>query len=112
MNYSPNQANKWPNKSNLRSCPAVFRLLEYQKKSIKNSVIQRNCDLSCFLVTIFVIYKIDVISGYMTLNIDMNDIKNADAPRVSLEHWRALVAVVDEGGYAKAAVKQSESEGP
>ena len=32
------------------------------------------------------------------------------APRVSLDQWRALVAVVDEGGYAKAAKALAKSQ--
>lgn len=32
------------------------------------------------------------------------------APKISLEQWRALVAVVDEGGYAQAAAALSKSQ--
>jgi DNA-binding transcriptional LysR family regulator len=31
-------------------------------------------------------------------------------PRVSLEQWRALVAVVDAGGYARAAAALHKSQ--
>lgn len=34
----------------------------------------------------------------------------ATAPRISLEQWRALIAVVDAGGYAQAAKKLSKSQ--
>lgn len=33
----------------------------------------------------------------------MDDNKGSLAPRITLEQWRCLVAVVDEGGYAQAA---------
>src|ERR1700732_1728209 len=29
--------------------------------------------------------------------------RSMDYPRISLEHWRSLLAVVDAGGYAQAA---------
>src|SRR5256712_6900939 len=32
------------------------------------------------------------------------------APRISLDQWRALLAVVDEGGYAKAAKALHKSQ--
>jgi DNA-binding transcriptional LysR family regulator len=31
-------------------------------------------------------------------------------PRITLEQWRALVAVVDEGGYAQAAEALNKSQ--
>lgn len=34
----------------------------------------------------------------------------ATAPQISLEQWRALIAVVDAGGYAQAAKKLSKSQ--
>src|SRR6202034_2462391 len=34
----------------------------------------------------------------------------AQAPRISLEQWRALQAVVDAGGYAQAAAKLHKSQ--
>jgi DNA-binding transcriptional LysR family regulator len=34
----------------------------------------------------------------------------ADAPRISLEQWRALQAVVDAGGYAQAAARLHKSQ--
>lgn len=34
----------------------------------------------------------------------------ATAPRISLEQWRALIAVVEAGGYAQAATKLSKSQ--
>ena len=34
----------------------------------------------------------------------------AAAPRISLEQWRALIAVVDAGGYAQAAKQLSKSQ--
>lgn len=40
----------------------------------------------------------------------MIDKKSGVAPSVSLEHWRALAAVVDEGGYARAAEKMGKSQ--
>lgn len=35
---------------------------------------------------------------------------NAPAPRITLEQWRCLVAVVDEGGYAQAAEALNKSQ--
>src|SRR5215471_10256526 len=32
------------------------------------------------------------------------------APRITLDQWRALIAVVDEGGYAKAAKALHKSQ--
>ena len=40
----------------------------------------------------------------------MIDEKSSVIARVSLEHWRALVAVVDEGGYARAAEALGKSQ--
>src|ERR1700684_1056331 len=34
----------------------------------------------------------------------------ASAPRISLEQWRALQAVVDAGGYAQAAARLHKSQ--
>jgi DNA-binding transcriptional LysR family regulator len=34
----------------------------------------------------------------------------ATTPRISLEHWRALLAVVDAGGYAQAAIALHKSQ--
>jgi len=34
----------------------------------------------------------------------------ANTPRISLEHWRALLAVVDAGGYAQAAIALHKSQ--
>ncbi|MGD9264422.1 MAG: LysR family transcriptional regulator, partial [Lysobacterales bacterium] len=33
-----------------------------------------------------------------------------NSPRVSLEHWRAMIAVVDAGGYAAAAEALGKSQ--
>lgn len=41
---------------------------------------------------------------------DMNSIANARTPRVSLEQWRVLRAVVDAGGYAQAAEHLHKSQ--
>ena len=35
---------------------------------------------------------------------------NASGPRISLDQWRALLAVVDEGGYAPAAEALHKSQ--
>ena len=42
--------------------------------------------------------------------IDMIDINSETATNVSLDHWRSLVAVVDEGGYAPAAEALGKSQ--
>ena len=34
----------------------------------------------------------------------------SDAPRISLEQWRALQAVVEAGGYAQAALALHKSQ--
>ena len=34
----------------------------------------------------------------------------ATSPRISLEQWRALIAVVEAGGYAQAGKKLSKSQ--
>ena len=40
----------------------------------------------------------------------MIDDKSSTVAKVSLEHWRALAAVVDEGGYARAAEALGKSQ--
>ncbi len=40
----------------------------------------------------------------------MIDIKSHIGPQATLEHWRALLAVVDEGGYASAAEAMGKSQ--
>jgi DNA-binding transcriptional LysR family regulator len=40
----------------------------------------------------------------------MIDVKNGSDAKVTLDHWRSLVAVVDEGGYAPAAESLGKSQ--
>lgn len=40
----------------------------------------------------------------------MIDINSSPIAKVSLDHWRALIAVVDEGGYARAAEALDKSQ--
>ncbi len=42
--------------------------------------------------------------------IDIIDIYNKNGSNVTLDHWRSLVAVVDEGGYAPAAEALGKSQ--
>jgi len=44
------------------------------------------------------------------VSIDMIDTNNRTNANVSLDHWRSLVAVVDEGGYAAAAEALGKSQ--
>ena len=38
------------------------------------------------------------------------DVPSCLAPRITLEQWRCLVAVVDYGGYAQAAEQLNKSQ--
>lgn len=61
-----------------------------------------------FAYTLISIYCI-INSTYSSFLIYMFDIKSS-SPQVSLDHWRALVAVVDAGGYAAAAETLGKSQ--
>src|SRR6266700_6090128 len=53
--------------------------------------------------------SVDKKVEYLGLTYLLNEYMAGD-PRISLEHWRSLLAVVDAGGYAQAAVMLHKSQ--